>query len=227
VVYLDDLRPEFRSSYSKELREERARLEAVFLNTPIEERPSTPPHPDYNKLKWKARQAVIQKYLDQINGITGREDRLTESRLIRHFNENLLLPLPLVRDLTPDQYAQLIEQIPPPPRSPIQIHTDTARYYPYRELAAHLLGYVQNKNLAPEEFPNDGIKTFAFQKKVGRSGLEAYFNDSLTGTTGRELWRVDPLGFQDTRLELNAPQQGQSLNTSIDIDLQRAAETAL
>lgn len=227
VVYLDDLRPEFRSHYSKVLREERARLEEVFVNTPTEERPDALPHPNYKQLQWKARQAVVQKYLDQINAITGREDRLTESRLIRHFNENLLLPLPLVRDLTPDQYAQLIEQIPPPPRSPIQIHTDTARYYPYRELAAHLLGYVQNKNLKPEEYPNDGIKTFAFQKKVGRSGLEAYFNETLSGTTGRELWRVDPLGFQDTRLELNAPQQGQSLNISIDIDLQRAAETAL
>jgi penicillin-binding protein 2 len=135
--------------------------------------------------------------------------------------------LPLVRDLTPDQYARLVEQIPPPPLSPIQIHTDTARYYPYRELGAHILGYVQNKNLEPEEFPKDGIKTFAFQKKVGRSGLEAYFDDALSGTTGRELWRVDPLGFQDSRLELHAPKQGQSMNISIDIDLQRAAETAL
>ena len=160
---------------------------------------------------------MIQKYLDQINAITGRNDRLTETRLIRHFNENLLLPLPLVRDLTPDQYAQLVEQIPPPPNSPIQIHTDTARYYPYHELAAHLLGYAQNENLDPDELPNDGIKDLAFQKKVGRSGLEAYFNESLTGTTGSELWRVDPLGFQDTRLELQAPKQGEPLNISIDI----------
>lgn len=227
VVYLDDLRPEFRSRYSKLLKAARAEINDRFSETLPEQRPDSPPLPDYNKLQWQARQDVIQKYLDQINAITGREDTLSESRLIRHFNENLLLPLPLVRDLTPNQYAQLVEQIPPPPGSPIQIHTDTARYYPYRELAAHLLGYVQNKNLAPEEFPNDGIKTFAFQKKVGRSGLEAYFNDELTGTTGRELWRVDPLGFQDTRLELDAPQQGQSLNISIDIDLQRAAETAL
>ena len=227
VVYLDDLRPEFRSRYSRIIKAARAAIQEAFNNTPAEDRPDSMPHPDYNRLQWQARQEVIQKYLDQINVITGREDSLSESRLIRHFNENLLLPLPLVRDLTPDQYARLVEQIPPPPRSPIQIHTDTARYYPYRELAAHLLGYVQNKNLAPEEYPNDGIKTFAFQKKVGRSGLEAYFNAALTGTTGRELWRVDPLGFQDTRLELDAPEQGESLNISIDIDLQRSAEIAL
>ncbi|CAI8284258.1 MAG: Peptidoglycan D,D-transpeptidase MrdA [Opitutia bacterium UBA7350] len=227
VVYLDDLRPEFRSQYSKELKKARAEIEATYLTASPEARPQTPPLPNYYKLQWKARQEVIQKYLDQINAITGRNDRLTETRLIRHFNENLLLPLPLVRDLTPDQYARLVEQIPPPPNSPIQIHTDTARYYPYHELAAHLLGYVQNKNLAPDEFPSDGIKTFAFQKKVGRSGLEAFFNETLTGTTGSELWRVDPLGFQDTRLELQAPKQGQALNISIDIDLQRAAETTL
>jgi penicillin-binding protein 2 len=227
VLYLDDLRPEFRSEYSIIVKDERARLKLEYKNTPAADRPKTAPLPNYNDLQWVARSNVIQGYLNQINEITGRQDSLSKRQLIRHFNENLLLPLPIVKDLTPDQYALLIEQIPPPPNSPIQIHTDTARHYPYRDLAAHLLGYVQNKNLKKEEFPNDAIKTYAFQKKLGRSGLEAEFNTQLEGTTGNELWRVDPLGFQDTRLELNAPQQGESLISSIDIDLQRAAEIAL
>ena len=42
-----------------------------------------------------------------------------------------------------------------------------------------------------------------------------------------EIWRVDPLGFQDTLLEMVPPKQGDSLITSIDIDLQQAAEIAL
>ena len=227
VVYLDDLRPEFRSEYSKIVKAERARLKLEFKNTPPEARPKTPPLPDYKSLQWEAQGTVVQRYLDQINSITGRSSKLSASRFIRHFNENLLLPFPLVQDLSPDEYALLIEQIPPPPHSPIQIHTDTARYYPYRDLAAHLLGYVQNKSLDPEEYPEEPIKAFAFQKKVGKSGLEFQFNEKLKGSTGRELWRVDPLGFQDTRLELEPPHQGESLNISIDIDLQRAAEIAL
>ena len=85
--------------------------------------------PDYNELQWVARQNVIQRYIDQINLITGRDDAVSTRAIIRHFNEQLLLPLPLVSDLKPDEYARLIEQVPV--QSPIQIHTDTARYYPY------------------------------------------------------------------------------------------------
>jgi len=111
--------------------------------------------------------------------------------------------------------------------SPIKIHTGTARYYPYGSAAAHALGYVQNVSPDPEELPDDGLKTFTFKKKIGKTGLERTFNNRLSGTAGTEIWRVDPLGFQDTRLEMVAPQQGENLITSIDIDIQLAAETAL
>jgi penicillin-binding protein 2 len=226
VVYLDDLRPEFRKEYSKIIRAERGRLSQQYNNTPEQERPLDLPLPNYNQLQWTARHAVIQRYIEQINAITGREDSLSESHLIRHFNEQLLLPLPLVDDLSPDQYARLVEQIHPV-HSPIKIHTAFARYYPYKSLAAHILGYVQSKLPSSQELPSDGIKTYTFKKQVGKTGLERYFDSHLSGTTGSEIWRVDPLGFQDTRLKMLPPTQGNDLITSIDIDLQAAAETAL
>ncbi|MGB0263514.1 MAG: peptidoglycan D,D-transpeptidase FtsI family protein [Opitutales bacterium] len=226
VVYLDDLRPEFRKEYSTIIRAERERLRSAYEKTPADERPADPPLPNYNQLQWTARHKVILRYIARINQITGRQDTLSESQLMRHFNEQLLLPLPLADDLSPDQYARLVEQVHPV-ESPIKIHTDSARYYPYNTLAAHLLGYVQSKLPPPEEIPSDGIKTFTFKKKVGKTGLERSFDSQLSGTTGTEMWRVDPLGFQDTRLQMLAPKQGQDLITSIDIDLQAAAETAL
>ncbi|MFP4259474.1 MAG: penicillin-binding transpeptidase domain-containing protein [Opitutales bacterium] len=225
VVYLDDLRPEFRREYAQVIREERARLRAAYEGTPVAERPQRPPVPDHNQLQWKARQTVIQRYVDQINRITGREDSISQSRIIRHFNEQLLLPLALVGDLKPDQYARLVEQVPVD--SPIKIHTDTARYYPFGMAAAHTLGYVQSVTPDASELPDDGIKTFTFKKKVGKTGLERSFNEQLSGKTGSELWRVDPLGFQDTRLDLVPPRKGEDVVTSLDIDLQLAAETAL
>lgn len=225
VVYLDDLRPEFRREYSRIIRAERARLNEAYEATPAAERPDKPPLPDYYQLQWDARQNVIEAYVEEINRITGRDDTLPMNKIIRHFNEQLLLPLPLVEDLNPDQYARLVEQVPV--HSPIKVHTGTARYYPYGSAAAHMLGYVQNVTPDPSEFPDDGIKTFTFKKSIGKTGLERSFNDLLSGTAGTEMWRVDPLGFQDTRLEMIAPQQGGDLITSIDIDLQLAAETAL
>lgn len=226
VVYLDDLRREFRTEYSKIIRAERERLIQAYERTPEAEREGTaPPNPNYNELQWVARQNVIQLYIDQINRITSRDDTISTRKIIRHFNEQLLLPLVLVEDLTPDQYARLIEQVPV--QSPIQIHTDTARYYPYGVAAAHTLGYVQNVNPDPDVIPSDGIKTYTFKTKRGKTGIERSFDELLSGLTGWEMWRVDPLGFQDSLLDHETPKKGQDLVTSIDIDLQLAAETAL
>ena len=225
VAYLDDLRADFRKEYSTIYKAERARIKEEYESTPEDERPHDPPTPNYNDCAWTARLNVVNRYINLINQITGRDDSITESKLIRHFNEQLLLPLPLVEDLTPDQYARLVEQVPV--NSPIQIHTGTARYYPYKTAAAHLLGYVQNRLPDPSEMPDDGIKTFTFKTKLGKTGLERSFNDLLSGSTGMEMWRVDPLGFQDTRLEMIPPKQGEHLMTSLDMDLQLTAETAL
>ena len=112
VVYLDDLRREFREEYSKIIRAERAALKEAYQLTPLKEREDSQLTPDYNELQWVARQNVIQSYIDQINRITGRDEAVSTRTIIRHFNEQLLLPLPLVSDLKPDEYARLIEQVP-------------------------------------------------------------------------------------------------------------------
>lgn len=225
VAYLDDLRRDFRKEYSKIIQSERRRIAREYEATPAAKRPHNLPTPNYNECAWTARLNVVNRYIAQINAITGRDDSIDKRTLVRHFNEQLLLPLPLVVDLTPDQYARLVEQIPV--HSPIQIHTGTARYYPFGSLAAHALGYVQNTFPDLNEIPDDGIKTFTFKTKLGKTGLERSFNDLLSGTTGFELWRVDPLGFQDTRLKTTPPKQGSHLIISIDTDLQLAGEIVL
>jgi penicillin-binding protein 2 len=225
VAYLDDLRLDFRKEYSIIYKAERARIAEEYENTPEDERPHDLPTPNYSDCAWTARLNVVNRYIAKIKAITGKGEPMSENKLIRHFNEQLLLPLPLVEDLSPDQYARLVEQVPV--NSPVQIHTGTARYYPYGSAAAHLLGYVQNTLPDPNDIPDDGLKTFTFQTKLGKTGLERSFNDTLSGTTGTEIWRVDPLGFQDTRLSMTPPTQGENLITSLDMDLQMAAETAL
>ena len=224
TVILDDLRPEFRKEYSKQIKQAREQIEQTFsANTNKETKEA--PLPDYNQLAWDARMLVIQKYVDIINSITGRNDRIKRNKIIRHFNEQLLLPLHLAQDLSPEQYARLVERIPVD--SPISFHTSTARFYPYNSLLAHTLGYVQNINPDLSLLPKDGLKNFTYKTKIGKTGLEKQFNDLLAGTDGFEIWQVDPLGFQNKRLNLTPPKQGDDLITSIDIRMQKAAEIAL
>jgi penicillin-binding protein 2 len=227
AVYLDDLRPDFRKTYSKMIRAERKRLafEQQSRNPKFSDTETPPPAPDYHAIQWEARLHVIQKQLDHIQAITGLKKELSRKKIIRHYNEKRLLPLRLVEDLSPQHYAQLIDQITV--SSPIKIHTSTARYYPYKRAAAHTLGYVLEIDPDRSKFEASELKTFTFKAKQGKTGLEHAFNASLSGTAGTEIWRVDPLGFQDTRLQQSIPQQGSDLITSLDIDLQLAAETAL
>jgi len=60
---------------------------------------------------------------------------------------------------------------------------------------------------------------------VGRDGLELRFDSLLQGKTGGAIYRVDPAGFRvNEPKEKRAPVQGHNLYTSLDIDLQLAAE---
>jgi penicillin-binding protein 2 len=212
VIYLDDLRPDFRREYSRLLREVREQLAEGEL-------------PNYADLQWQARLTVVQSYVDQVDAITGRQTAFSLRTLIRHFNERLLLPLSLVSDLTGNEYARLIEQLPT--QSPVQIHADSTRFYPHHSLAAHVLGFVTLEDPVDDPLMDPNIKTFTFQAKRGRTGLERAFDDRLQGQTGAEVWRVDPLGFQDVRLALIPPRQSPAIITSLDLDLQQAAEAAL
>lgn len=225
VVYLDDLRPEFRKEYSELLNAARKKIDQEYETLPASEQTKTKPSPNHTEISWQARENVINRHLNKINTITGRQDTVRRSKLIRHFNEQLLLPLPLVEDLSSQEYAKLVERIPV--QSVIQIQTSTARYYPHKSLASHSLGYVQSTFPDESEIPNDGIKTFTFKKRTGKTGIERSFDAHLNGTTGMEIWRVDPLGFQETLLEVHPPKQGKDLITSIDLDIQKTAENAL
>ena len=210
VVYLGELRPEFNRKYIELVRRARETNRKI----------------DRNELNIRARSEVVQSYLDRINRILGREDRVDRRDVERHFRQNLLLPLPLIKDLLPEEYAKLIELIPV--QSPIQIHTDSARYYPFRSAAAHTLGFIGATFEVPREgLPGADLTTISFKGKTGRTGLEQSFNKSLQGSTGGEIWVVDPSGFQYKRTAHKLPLKGEDITISIDIDLQLAAENAL
>jgi penicillin-binding protein 2 len=144
----------------------------------------------------------------------------------RHFSQSLLLPFPLIKDLSQEDYARLIDQIPVD--SPIQILSGTARWYPHGEAAAHTLGFVSDSTEFPEgSLPGDALLTFRNAGQLGRSGLEKAFNEHLQGETGGEIWTVDPGGFQYERVVHEIPGKGQDLTISLDVAIQKVAEAAM
>jgi len=207
------LRPEFRRELIQIVRNYRAMDREI--------------RPSLGELTSLARAAVAQRYLDQINTILGRQERVDSAKLDRHIGQQLLLPFILVDDLTPSEYARLLEQLPV--RGPLQVYSSSMRFYPYRNAAAHVLGYVGgNEELPAADIEGEDLRTFHLKGTIGKTGLELKFDDELQGQTGGVIYRVDPAGFKIAKpISEVKPTQGGSIMTSLDIDLQLAAERAM
>lgn len=86
----------------------------------------------------------------------------------------------------------------------IGFRKESKRFYPNRELAAHLLGYVGVDN-------------------VGLGGLEATYDKTVRGREGKLLLQTDARRFVFSRLE-RSPTTGASIELTIDEQLQHIAE---
>lgn len=214
TLYLDELRPEFRREY--------LRIRNNYRDADDRNLPSA------GQIERIARHAVVQRYLDVVNRILDRDMVADSDDLHRHYLQQRLLPFVLVEDLTPEERARLIEQLPV--TSPLQLYTSSTRSYPHGAAAAHTLGYVSINNAieASEDFPGSDLRTFKMKGAIGRNGLEARFDTLLQGETGGVIYRVDPSGYRvEPPLERRSTVQGDDLTTSLDIDLQLAAEKAM
>ncbi len=220
VLNLDELRAKFRTEF--------IRIRKNYRETGDKD------IPNIDQLWSLARVSVVQAYLEQVNAILARDLKVDARRLGNHFARELLLPYPLIEDLPPADYAKLIERLPVV--SPLQLYTTNTREYPFGSAASQTLGYVGiNENVEAEDFAGASlktrkIKTFKMRGSIGRDGLELKFDSTLQGEAGGSIFRVDPAGYRlrDTKpIESRLPTQGKNIVTSLDIDLQLAAEQAI
>ena len=101
------------------------------------------------------------------------------------------------------------------------MQTEPKRSYPHADIVSHLLGYVgevSEEELAGRQFARARLGTL-----VGRGGLEGRYHDRLQGFDGHRLVEVDALGrtIADEGVERLEPVQGDTLETSLDFDLQK------
>ncbi len=220
VIYLKELRTEFRTAYLTKVRNMRKEYEAAhgsdegFRITGNER----------SEVMTQSRYEVVMSYLDQISRILNRDFTLDKKTVDKHVYQQLIMPLVLAY-LTPEEYAMLTEKLPID--NPIQFYIDSVRDYPYGNLACHVIGYVSiTDEFSQEGVPDDDLRTFIHKGKIGRAGIEKSFDKELQGESGWEVWTVDPSGFQADLIDRKIPQAGKDVVCSIDIELQAAAEKA-
>ncbi len=98
----------------------------------------------------------------------------------------------------------------------IKIEAETKRYYPYGKYSAHIIGYTGRSN----HKENEADEVVNIVGKVGKSGLERYYNSVLEGELGYEIDKVTATNKSVGLLEKVPPKDNKNLKLNIDIDLQ-------
>lgn len=101
------------------------------------------------------------------------------------------------------------------------------REYPHDELGAQLFGTL--REVSPQELERKRYRGVAPGTRIGASGIEYSYDPYLRGTDGYTRVVINAFGNRDERRETTRvePRQGQQLKLSLDLDLQRAAHSAL
>ncbi|MBF0281586.1 MAG: penicillin-binding protein 2 [Zetaproteobacteria bacterium] len=97
----------------------------------------------------------------------------------------------------------------------LDLLSSTHRYYPYKELTSHLIGYL---SLARD---NDLKNGYRHTEYVGRTGLERELENELHGITGSQQEEVNARGQRVSILHTVPASIGDNINTTIDIGLQQ------
>ena len=112
----------------------------------------------------------------------------------------------------------------------LSIREQPQRRYPDEGSLAHVLGYVGE--ISPAQLKQDRYKDnkenpYQPGDIIGQEGLESTYDELLRGRDGYIEVEVDSRGRIQRTLDRVPPQPGQDLVTTIDLDLQLAAEEQL
>ncbi|MHA3704670.1 penicillin-binding transpeptidase domain-containing protein [Jatrophihabitans sp. YIM 134969] len=105
----------------------------------------------------------------------------------------------------------------------VAVSTQTVRTYPHGALAAHLLGYTG----AVDGDDKKADSALVDSDTIGRAGLEASYDSVLRGVDGATNVVLDPAGNVISDAAETPAKPGDTLVTSLDLDVQALAEKAI
>lgn len=99
------------------------------------------------------------------------------------------------------------------------------RYYPNGDFASYILGYAKQYE---KEYVVDDVKKIEYSI-VGELGIEAKFEDMLTGTNGYLKYQRDRYGYKipDTPEDRVEAENGKDIYLTLDANIQRFIEAAV
>ncbi|MGE5247214.1 MAG: penicillin-binding protein 2 [Verrucomicrobiota bacterium] len=162
------------------------------------------------------------RFLSQIVEFDADEDEILE-KIRKARNTNPYSSITVARDLRFEQVSALEfnrEALPG-----FSIMVEAKRSYPLGAAFAHVVGYVGEAS--QDELDRSDDERLSAGDIVGKYGLERALDDELRGINGGRKVEVDAAG-RDQRLVEEVPSQtGAAVYTTLDADLQKAAQEAM
>lgn len=147
------------------------------------------------------------KTLEKIFSITDQELTAKILKQIRtaerHKKETLLL-----EDISFTALSKVEEQFSSHPN--IEIKNTFKRFYPHKKTGCHVVGYLGNMDIG----------------KIGKMGIERIFEEQLKGQHGSNKSTINSLGKKITDTEVDQAIAGQTITTTLDLDIQKIAESS-
>ncbi|PLT31759.1 penicillin-binding transpeptidase domain-containing protein [Peribacillus deserti] len=109
--------------------------------------------------------------------------------------------------------AQELDSIPS-----VYVNEKTARVYPYKEAAAHLIGYIGS--VTAEDLERLKDKGYTESDVIGKRGLEELFQEKLKGESGARIVIQDK-NKEERVLKEKPAKEGEKIQLTIDAELQK------
>ncbi len=107
----------------------------------------------------------------------------------------------------------------------VVINVRPVRYYPYKNLAAQVLGYVGE--ITKEELNKLREQGYNLKDMIGKEGVENTYDKYLRGVDGGQQLEIDVSGKPIRTVGAFEPVSGADIRLTIDIELQKLVEENL
>jgi len=152
--------------------------------------------------------------IGQINNLLGLNPETTNQKL-RDFNPQKEQRILLAGNLSAKEISALEAKKDSLPA--VSIEETVRREYLFGEAVSHILGHTG----LPDQKDVGGISACSLTDRVGKAGLEAWYENILRGENGQHIREIDATGRQIRDLGEKDPITGNNIVTTIDIGLQQ------
>lgn len=161
----------------------------------------------------------LKEAIKNVSGIIKTRPEDIETSLRR---ESPIRPVRIKRDIDRETLATLLTNRLDLPG--ITVSIEPKRSYPYGNLGSHLFGHIGE--VTEKQLSVGSYTDYRMGSLIGKSGLELKYETYLKGVDGGKYVEIDASGRELSILKEVDSYPGNNLVTTIDLELQKAAEEA-